>query len=163
MRVAAALAGVLAVLILLGWALDVEILKSGLPGQRATQRLTAVCFGLAAISLALSTERCILCRVVTRLCASLVLLFVVVTVWQNALDVDWGLDQLLFSDAVVHEQPGQYLRPGRPAAGTLVALGLVCLCLLLIEARSAAARRLFVSLADDRDALSRNHAACLRL
>ena len=146
-RVAAALACGLAVLILLGWALDLEILKSGLPGQRATQPLTAVCFGLAAISLALSTERCILCRVLTRLCASLVLLVVVVTVWQNALDVDWGLDRLLFSDAVVHEQPGQYLRAGRPAAGTLVALGLVCLCLLLIGARSAAARSLFVWLA----------------
>ena len=146
-RVAAALACVLAVLILLGWALDLEILKSGLPGQRATQPLTAVCFGLAAISLALSTERCILCRVFTRLCASLVLLVVVATLWQNALDVDWGLDQLLFSDAVVHEQPGQYLRPGRPAAGTLVALGLVCLCLLLIGARSAAARSLYVWLA----------------
>jgi CheY-like chemotaxis protein len=146
-RAAAALACVLAVLILLGWAWNLEILKSGLPGQRATQPLSAVCFGLAAISLVSSTERCLPCRVFTRLCAGLALLVVGVTVWQNALDVDWGLDQLLFSDAVVHEQPGQYLRPGRPAAGTLVALGLVCLCLLLIGARTAAARGLYAWLA----------------
>jgi CheY-like chemotaxis protein len=146
-RVAAALACALAVLILLGWAWNLEIFKSGLPDQRATQPLTAVCFGLAAISLALSTERCILCRAFRLLCAGLVLLVVVATFWQNALDVDWGLDQLLFSDAVVHEQPGQYLRPGRPAAGTLVAVGLLSLCLLLIEARSTAARSLYAWLA----------------
>ncbi|HEY0339816.1 MAG TPA: histidine kinase dimerization/phospho-acceptor domain-containing protein, partial [Steroidobacteraceae bacterium] len=146
-RIAAVVAFVLAVLILLGWAWNLDILKSGLPGQRATQPLSAVCFGLTAIALAVSTERCILCRVFTRMGASVVLAFVVATVWQNALDVDWGLDQLLFSDAVVHEQPGQYLRPGRPAAGTLVALGLVSVCLLLIGARSAAARSLYTWLA----------------
>jgi CheY-like chemotaxis protein len=142
-RVAAAVAFALAVLILLGWAWDLTILKSVLPGQRATQPLSAVCFGLSALALALSTETCVLCRVFSRICAGLVLLVVVATVWQNALDTDWGLDQLLFSDAVVHDQPGQYLRPGRPAGGTLVALALLCFCLLLVGARSAAARGLY--------------------
>jgi CheY-like chemotaxis protein len=146
-RMAAAFAFAVAVLILLGWAWDLTIFKSGLPGQRATQPLSAVCFALGGISLALSTERCILCRAFTRLCTSLVLLVVVATVWQNALDVDWGLDQLMFSDAVMHEQPGQYLRPGRPSGGTLVALGLLCCCLLLVEARSSAARTLYAWLA----------------
>jgi CheY-like chemotaxis protein len=146
-RIAAAFVFAVAVLILLGWAWDLTIFKSGLPGQRATQPLSAVCFALGAISLALSTERCILCRAFTRLCAGLVLLVVVATVWQNALDVDWGLDQLMFSDAVTHEQPGQYLRPGRPSAGTLVGLGLLCCCLLLVEARSSAARSLYAWLA----------------
>jgi CheY-like chemotaxis protein len=146
-RVAAGLAFVVAVLILLGWAWDVTLFKSLLPGQRATQPLTAVCFALSGVSLALSTERCILCRAARRLCAAVVLLVVIATVWQNFLDVDWGLDQLLFSDAVVHEQPGQYLRPGRPSAGTLVALALLCFCLLLTETRGAAARALYVWLA----------------
>jgi CheY-like chemotaxis protein len=146
-RVAAVLAVALAVLILLGWAWNLDVLKSGLPGQRATQPLSAVCFALTAIALAVSTERCVVCRLFTRLAAGMVLAVVVVTVWQNALDVDWGLDQLLFSDAVVHEQPGQSLRPGRPSAGTLVALGLICFCLLLIGARSAAARSLYTWLA----------------
>src|SRR3984957_19518947 len=125
-RVAAGLAFVVAGLILLGWAWGVTLFQSLLPSQRATQPLTAVCFALSGVSLALSTERCILCQAARRLCAGVVLLVVVATVWQNFLDVDWGLDQLLFSDAVVHEQPGQYLRPGRPSAGTLVALGLLC-------------------------------------
>ena len=100
-RIAAAFAFAVAVLILLGWAWDLTIFKSGLPGQRATQPLSAVCFALGAISLALSTERCILCRAFTRLCAGLVLLVVVATVWQNALDVDWGLDQLKIGRAHV--------------------------------------------------------------
>ena len=143
-RIAAALAFVLAILILLGWAWDLTLFKSGLPGQRATQPLSAVCFALGGISLALSTEQCILCRALRRLCVGVVLLVVIATVWQNFLDVDWGLDQLLFSDAVVHEQPGQYLRAGRPSAGTLVALGLLCFCLLLIETRGTAARALYV-------------------
>ena len=146
-RIAAALAFLVAVLILLGWAWDLTLFKSVLPGQRATQPLSAVCFALSGISLALSTERCILCRAFRRLCVAVVLLVVIATVWQNFLDVDWGLDQLLFSDAVVHEQPGQYLRPGRPSAGTLVALGLLCFCLLLIEARGTAARALYAWLA----------------
>jgi CheY-like chemotaxis protein len=146
-RIAAAVTFAMAVLIILGWAWDLTLFKSGLPGQRATQPLTAVCFALGGIALALSTERCILCRAFTRLCASLVLLVVVATVWQNALDVDWGLDQLLFSDAVVHEQPGQFLRPGRPSGGTLVALGLLCCCLFLVEARSTAARTVYAWLA----------------
>ena len=146
-RIAAALAFGVAVLILLGWAWDLTLFKSVLPGQRATQPLSAVCFALSGIALALSTERCILCRAFRRLCVAVVLLVVIATVWQNFLDVDWGLDQLLFSDAVVHEQPGQYLRPGRPSAGTLVALGLLCFCLLLIEARGTGARALYVWLA----------------
>jgi CheY-like chemotaxis protein len=146
-RLTAAVAFCVGVLILLGWACDITLLKSGLPGQRATQPLSAVCFALCAISLGLSTERGALCRFFTRACALIVAGVVIATVWQNALDVDWGLDQLLFSDNVVHEQTGPFLRPGRPAAGTLVALALLSLCLLLIRARSDAARTLFIWLA----------------
>ena len=143
-RIIAAVGFALAVLILLGWVFDLTILKSGLPGQRATQPLSAVCFALCAISLGLSTEGCVLGRLLTRAGAMAVLGLAIAIVWQNALDVDWGLDQFLFSDAVVHEQPGPYLRPGRPAGGTLVALGLLCACLLLIRAHTRAGRSLFV-------------------
>ena len=143
-RMVALAAFALAVLILLGWTCNLTLLKCGLPGQRATQPLTAICFALSAISLALSTERCVLCRVFKRVCAAVVLLVVIATVWQNALDVDWGLDQLFFSDAVVHEQSGPFLRPGRPAAGTLVVLGLLSVCLLLTETRGARGGRLYV-------------------
>ena len=134
----------LAALILLGWTCNLALLKCGLPGQRATQPLTAICFAVSAISLALSTERCVLCRVFKQICAAAVLVVVIATFWQNALDVDWGLDRLFFADAVVHEQTGHFLRPGRPAAGTLVALGLLGVCLLLTETRAATGERLYV-------------------
>ena len=143
-RLVAVAAFVLAALILLGWTCNLDLLKCGLPGQRATQPLTAICFALSATSLALSTERCVLCRVLKRVCAAGVLLVVIATLWQNALDVDWGLDQLFFTDAVVHEQPGAFLRPGRPAAGTLVCLGLLSVCLLLTETRAVTGGRLYV-------------------
>jgi CheY-like chemotaxis protein len=52
-RLAAAVAFCLAILILLGWAFDLSLLKSGLPGERATQPLSAVCFALCGISLML--------------------------------------------------------------------------------------------------------------
>jgi CheY-like chemotaxis protein len=143
-RFAAIAAFVVAALILLGWICNLSLLKSGLPGQHGTEPLTAVCFALGALALALSTERGVLSRLARRACAAAVLLVVVGTVCQNALDVDWGLDQLFLSDAVVHEQPGPFLRPGRPAAGTLVCLGLLSVCLLLTETRAATGERLYV-------------------
>jgi len=146
-RMVACVAFAFAVLILLGWACNLPLLKSGLPGQRSTQPLTAICFALSAIALALSTERCVLCRLFKRVCTALVLLVVIATVWQNALDADWGLDQLFFTDVVLHEQSGSFLRPGRPAAGTLVALGLLSLCLLLTETRSPGGGKLYAWLA----------------
>ena len=112
-RLTAVLAFIPAALILLGWARHITLLKAGLPGQRATQPLNALCFALCALSLALSTERCVLCRVFRQVCAVIVLLLVAATVWQNAVDLAWA---------------------------TLVALGLLCSCLLLTEARSAITR-----------------------
>src|SRR5579885_2846787 len=55
-RIASAIGLGLALLILLGWAFDIVLLKSGLPGQSATQPLAAVCFGLCAVALGLSTD-----------------------------------------------------------------------------------------------------------
>ena len=115
-RLTAVLAFIPAALLLLGWARDITLLKAGLPGQRVTQPLSALCFALSALSLALSTERCMLCRVFRQVCTVAVLLLVVVTAWHNAVDVAWA---------------------------TLVALGLLCFCLLLTEARSAITRAFY--------------------
>ena len=145
-RAAAALAFSLALLVLVGWSLDIGLLKSGIPGQSATQPLAAVCFCSCALSLGLSLGSGRASRALLRLCAALPLLIVVVTLWQNALDTDWGLDRLLFSDAVEHEQTGQFLRPGRTAGATLLANAMLASCLLLTAERSRAANRLYVSL-----------------
>src|SRR6516165_4795740 len=89
-RAAAAGAFVLSGLVLLGWQFDVALLKSGVPGQSATQPLTAIGFGLGALALALSSASSDRYRILVRLCALLPLALVIATVWQNALDTDWG-------------------------------------------------------------------------
>ena len=114
-RLTAVLAFILAALILLGWARHITLLKTGLPGQRS-QPMSALCFALCALALALSTERCVACRVFRQVCAVAVLLLMVATVWQNAMDLAWA---------------------------TLVTLGLLCFCLLLTEARSSTARAFY--------------------
>jgi CheY-like chemotaxis protein len=130
-RIASAIGLGLALLILLGWACDISLLKSGLPGQSATQPLAAVCFALCAVALGLTTDAHPAARVAGRALALLVLVIVGATIWQNALDEDWGLDRWLFSDAVLHEQPGPFLRAGRCSAGVLIGLTLLSGCLLL--------------------------------
>jgi signal transduction histidine kinase len=146
-RAAAAVAFVLSALVLIGWQFDVGLLKSGLPGQSATQPLTAVCLCLCSLALGLSSASAERYRAVTRLCALIPLVIVLATLWQNALDTDWGLDRWLFPDAVVHEQTGQFLRPGRTAGATLLAIAMLAVCLMIAEARGRVAKRLYVALA----------------
>ncbi len=146
-RAAAAGAFVLSALVLLGWEFDLGLLKSVLPGQSATQPLTAVCLGLCALALGLSGGSSPRSIVATRLCALLPLVVVLATVWQNALDTDWGLDRWLFPDAVVHEQTGQFLRPGRTAGAALLAIAMLAVCLLLSGARKRVANQIYVALA----------------
>jgi signal transduction histidine kinase/ActR/RegA family two-component response regulator len=146
-RALAAGAFILGCLVLLGWQFDVGLLKSGIPGQSSTQPLTAVCFCLCAVALGLSATRLRGYLILMRVCALVPLAVVVATLWQNALDTDWGLDQWLLADAVVHEQTGQFLRPGRTAGAALPAIAMLSLCLLLSGARTAGAQRLYVSLA----------------
>lgn len=146
-RAAAGGAFVLSALVLLGWQFDLGLLKSVLPGQSATQPLTAVCLCLCAMALGFSGGSSPRSLVVARLCALLPLVVVLATVWQNALDTDWGLDRWLFPDAVVHEQTGQFLRPGRTAGAALLAIAMLAVCLLLAGSRTRLANRIYVGLA----------------
>jgi len=160
---AAALACVLAVLILLGWASNLEILKSGLPGQRATQPLTAVCFGLAAISRPLKHRAL---RPVSRFsrgcCAGLVLLLMVATVsqtpWMSAgASTNSCSPTRSSTSSRVSTCARAVLLPGLWSLSG-------CMCVPVTHwARSAAARSLYVWLATAADTLGRNHAAGLRL
>ena len=146
-RALAAGAFALGSLVLLGWLFDVELLKSGIPAQSSTQPVTAVCFCLCAAALGLSAATSRWHRFLLRLCALVPFAVVLATLWQNALDTDWGLDQLLFPDAVLHEQTGQFLRPGRTAGAALPAIAMLSVCLLLTGSQARIATRLYVSLA----------------
>ena len=145
-RTACAAGLILGLLVLAGWALDIGLLKSGFPGRSATQPVTAVCFCWCALSLGLSTSAGNLSRTLMRVFAAIPLLVVVLTLWQNALDTDWGLDTLLFPNAVVHEQTAQFLRPGRTAGATLLAIAILSSCVLLTNERTRAGSRLYIAL-----------------
>jgi CheY-like chemotaxis protein len=112
-RLTAVLAFIPAAVLLLGWACDIALLKAGLPGQGVAGPSSALCFTLCAVSLGLSMERCALCGILRQVGAVTALLVVAATVWWSAADVDWA---------------------------TSVALGLLCVCLLLTEARGETAR-----------------------
>jgi signal transduction histidine kinase len=134
----------LSALILAGWSLNSSVLKSGIPGQAATQPLLAMSFLICGLSLGLSTAPRGFPDVLMRVGVLAVLVLVVATFWQNALDTDWGLDRFFFTDAVVHEQSGPYLRAGRPAASALITLALWCCCVLLVRTTSRLGTTLYV-------------------
>ena len=66
---------------------------------------------------------------------------------QNYLDVDWGTDQLLFPDQVVHAQTGPYLRAGRPAGSALLAFLALGWCLLTLRSTKPALIRSYLAAA----------------
>jgi len=98
-RVASSFALVLSGLVLLGWQLDLPLLRSILPGRAAMSPLTAVTFMLAASALWLETESLAVYRQIrwlARVAASLVLFVGLVTLVGYLLGRNLGLDQLLF-------------------------------------------------------------------
>ena len=83
---AAALAGCVGSLALMGWALDIPALKSILPGWVAMKANTAVCFLLSGLALWQSAIR--------RVCAGLVALVGALTLAEYCFGWNLGLDQL---------------------------------------------------------------------
>jgi hypothetical protein len=104
----------LAVVLLLGWALDVEIFKRMLPGLPSMKADAAVCFLLPGFSLAVhshSPRRSGRPRAAGGRAGPVVLVGAA-TLAEYAFGVRLGIDRLLFGD---HAGPGAPY-PGRPAA-----------------------------------------------
>ena len=119
----------IALVVLVGWGLDVERLKGGLPGHVAMNPTTALALVLAAFSLwTWSTSRA------SGAAAAIVLALGAVTLTGYAVGVNLGVDQLLFGDR---------LDGNRVAPNTGICLALVGIALLLLgrqhESRSALA------------------------
>lgn len=98
-------------LVLIGWTLDIPILKSVLPNLESMKSMTAILFILSGISLWLFARQ--QAQLVARVCATFVLLVSALTLAEYLLNTDIGIDQLFFQD----DTPGA-LYPGRmsPAA-----------------------------------------------
>ena len=107
------------VLVLVGWALDLRVLKSLFPGLVTMKPNAAVCFVLLGAALiVLSRERTGWQRRARRALATAVVLIGALTLAEYVFAVDLRIDQLLFSDTVpVGQSP-----PGRMAAATAVCL-----------------------------------------
>lgn len=112
-------------LVLLGWALNLPLLQSIVPGQPQMVPLTAVAFILASMSLAaLKNIR----AVVSVLCALAVILIAVLIISEYLGGLHLGLDTLLFSRRL---EVSDRSFPGRPSPHTAVDLLLVGSALLL--------------------------------
>ena len=127
--VGAAVAG-LGLLVLIGWALGLDALKSVLPGLATMKANTALCFLLAGAALAFR-ER----RAVRLACAGLVGAVAGLTLVEYLTGGNFGLDELLFDDT----RDPHTIYPGRMVEATALGFLLIAASLLLLKARAHAA------------------------
>lgn len=117
-------------LVLLGWQLDISLLKSGFPGMSSTMKPnTALCFLLAGCSLRLlQFQRSRLHYRVDRGTAGLVIAIGLLTLSQYLFGWDLGIDEWLFRDVVSSTTP----YPGRMGVNTALNFVLMGVALLLL-------------------------------
>jgi PAS domain S-box-containing protein len=111
----------LGVAVLLGWMLDVSLLKTALPGLVSMPANTAICFVLLGVALCLP-------RVPAALVCGGVAVIAVLTLAEY-LGLKLGIDQLFFKDG----DPLSAAAPGRPSIHSTVVLLLMTAALLLIR------------------------------
>ena len=116
---------------LLGWTLEIETLKSVIPGMVTMKANTAACFVLGGLSL-LSCRRARTSLGIGL--ATVVIAVAVMTLFEYLTGRDLGIDELLFRDTV---SIGLGLPPGRMAMATAVAFAITGLSLILVACRSA--------------------------
>ncbi len=120
--------------VIVGWILDVPLLKSLSPDMLSMKANAASNFVLAGIALLLhSVPGAGNWRRTARFLASLVFLVGLLTVAEYAFAWDAGIDQLLFNEP--HRAIGTY-SPGRMALNTAISFCLVGLALVTIKGRN---------------------------
>ncbi len=124
--------------VLLGWALDIAILQTVLPGLASMKTNTALGFLLSGVSLAAA------CRIkqpgkwhpVQLLAAGMVTLLGLLTLGEFLFAADFGIDRLFFSAA---PEPMSTAGQGRMSLATALAFAFSGLALLLLDNRHARA------------------------
>lgn len=126
-------------LVLLGWAFDLTLLKSVFPGLVTMKANTAAAFLLGGTALLLSAERADLGRRrAAQACAAVIVLLGALTLAENLLGWDLGIDQLLFRSS-----PGEAgtAATGRMAPETASSFVLLGLALLLLDRETRGGHR----------------------
>ncbi|MEA2518049.1 MAG: hypothetical protein QOF49_129 [Chloroflexota bacterium] len=118
------------IVVLLGWLLNVEPLKSMVPGVLSMKANTAVCFVLVGIALVLRSQPAIgpIGRATNLACLWATLAIALVTGAQYAYGGNFGFDQLLFREPAGALGP---VVPGRMAPSTVLAFTALSSALIL--------------------------------
>jgi len=135
-RVAAEVAAVLGAAVLAGWAFDIELVKTGLPGQAAMKPNTAALFLLAGVAsrLLMSARAGRRLRRLAKGLGALVSAVALLTLLEYLAGVDLGIDGLVFAEPLATlGNP----HPGRMSMGSALAFLLVGGALLLYELQTA--------------------------
>jgi diguanylate cyclase (GGDEF)-like protein/PAS domain S-box-containing protein len=113
-------------LVLIGWAMDIEVFKSIVPGLASMKSMTALLFVVSGVSLWLYGKK--QAQRIAQVCALLAALTGLLTLGEYFLHVDLGIDTLLFQDLT----PG-VLYPGRMSPATALSFLLTGCALLFTD------------------------------
>ncbi len=118
-------------LVLMGWLFDIPALKSILPSLATMKANTALAFALAGISLWLASAKHEnqWIALIAKACAALTVLIGLFSLSEYIFGRDFGIDQLLFKDALTPESA----YPGRMSPVTAVNFSLLGFALLLLK------------------------------
>lgn len=134
------------VAVLLGWAFDIAVLKSGLPDLRATQPLTALALTLGGVALwGATSDRP--ARRYLRLLVLAPIAIAVIALAENVADLGLNMERWLFVDAVLNEQPAPVQRPGKFSDATAVLVLLFGSALLLAAGKARVLQSAYVATA----------------
>ena len=111
----AALSAALGAIVLIGWALDIETIKTVLNGHVSMKSNTALGFLSAGIGLSLALLRFPAARSLSRIFASITIFIGAASIAEYAFRVDLHIDELLFRDTQ------RLVDPGRPSYVSAVA------------------------------------------
>ncbi|MEH2058083.1 MAG: PAS domain S-box protein [Nostoc sp.] len=130
-------------LVLVGWWLDIEVLKCGFSGSPATMKVnTALCFVLCGLSLWLflkgrdnnskfkiQNSKLFPTLLISRVCAIAVTTIATLTLWQYVFGWNFGIDELLFRDSPTSLTTSH---PGRMGVNTALNFTLVSAALQIL-------------------------------
>lgn len=130
-RIASSMVILVACLVLIGWQLDLSLVKSMMPGAATMKVNTAACLLLAGISLKLQMRQEQTARMtrIAKWCAFAIVTISVLTICEYIFGWNFGIDELLFPDPAALETS----HPGRMGINTAICLSFTGTALWLIE------------------------------